>query len=160
MALDLPQQLLESISESHVVLFAGAGLSAPQLPGWRTLIEQMLQWTRDQSISLASPHSEIEELIKEGDLLLAAHTLRSQMGEPNFHRFIQHVFRSPELTHPGRVHRLLPGVNFARVLTTNYDKLIEQAYPGGTRVYTQLDHPGLAGLHRDGEFAIVNVHGA
>ena len=45
------------------------------------------------------------------------------------------------------------------MLTTNYDKLIEQAYPAGTRVYTQLDHPGLASLHREREFAIVKVHG-
>jgi formylglycine-generating enzyme required for sulfatase activity len=158
MALDLPVQLSESMAEGGVVLFVGAGLSAPQLPGWRELLERMLQWTRDQSILLTSQDAEIAELIKENELLLAAYTLRSQMGEPEFDRFIRHLFRSQKLA-LSPVHRLLPGVNFARVLTTNYDKLIEQAYPAGTPVYTQLDHPGLAGLHRDGEFAIVKVHG-
>ena len=107
MALDLPDPLLESMSEGRLVLFAGAGLSVAATCRAGELLEQMLQWTRDQSIVLASPHAEIEELIKDGELLLAAHTLRSQMGEPNFHRFIQNVFRSRELA-PGPLHQFLP----------------------------------------------------
>jgi len=70
MALDLPVQLSESMAEGGVVLFVGAGLSAPQLPGWRELLERMLQWTRDQSILLTSQDAEIAELIKEDELLL------------------------------------------------------------------------------------------
>jgi hypothetical protein len=142
----------------RVVLVAGAGLSAPQLPGWVKLLENMLQWTRRECIPLASPYEEIAELIKDDDLLLAAQTLRSQMGEPNFQRFIQETFRHPNLR-PTPVHGLLPSIAFSAVLTTNYDKLIEQAYPAGTRVFTQLDHAGLALLNRQREFAIVKVHG-
>jgi formylglycine-generating enzyme required for sulfatase activity len=154
----LPKQLSDSMAQGRVVLFAGAGLSAPQLPGWAKLLQDMLQWTRLQSIPLASPCEEIAELIKDADLLLAAQTLRSQMGEPNFQRFIQETFRHPNLR-PTPVHGLLPSVGFSAVLTTNYDKLIDQAYPAGTRVFTQLDHAGLALLNREREFAIVKVHG-
>jgi Sulfatase-modifying factor enzyme 1/SIR2-like domain/NACHT domain len=44
-------------------------------------------------------------------------------------------------------------------LTTNYDTLIESVFPPRTRVYTQLDHAGLAMVNRDRTFAIVKVHG-
>jgi hypothetical protein len=111
---ELPKTLFESMAEGRVVLFAGAGMSAPQLPGWQVLLEEMLEWTREESISLASPYDEINELIQGGELLLAAHTLRSQMGEGNFQRFTQRVFRNPRLA-PGPVHQLLPRVRFAAV---------------------------------------------
>jgi hypothetical protein len=50
-------------------------------------------------------------------------------------------------------------VGFSAVLTSNYDTLIESAFPARTRFYTQLDYPGLADVSREREFAIVKVHG-
>ena len=79
------------------------------------------------------------------------------MGEGNFHRFLQEVFRDPGLT-PGPAHRLLPELGLRSVLTTNYDTLIEAAFPARTPFYTQLDYPGLSNVIRD-QFAIVKVHG-
>ena len=38
----IPQALIESTAEGRTVLFAGAGLSQPQLPGWKKLLEGML----------------------------------------------------------------------------------------------------------------------
>ena len=35
MGVKLPVALSESMAEGRVVLFAGAGMSAPQLPGWQ-----------------------------------------------------------------------------------------------------------------------------
>ena len=118
----------------------------------------MLEWTRAQGILLGGAHDSIQELISEGDLLLAAHELRSRIGEANFHRFIQHVFRDPNLE-PAPAHQLLPKLRVSAILTTNYDKLIEQSFPAATRIYTQLDYPGLALTRRASEFAIVKVHG-
>jgi len=156
-AVDIPKELAERMAEGRVVLFVGAGMSLPQLPGWLQLLERMLDWTRDQHISIEGMEDSIRDLIAQGDLLLAAQELRSRMGESNFHRFLQGVFRDPQLA-PGPAHRMLPEMDFRAVLTTNYDVLIESAFPGRTRFYTQLDYPGLADVSRD-TFAIVKVHG-
>ena len=77
----------------------GAGMS-PQLPGWRGLLIRMLDWVREQRIALDGMEDPIRDLIvqPDGDLLLAVHELQSRIGEPNFHRFIQEVFRDPGLT--------------------------------------------------------------
>jgi len=156
-AVEIPKELAERMAEGRVVLFVGAGMSQPQLPGWLQLLERMLDWTRDQRISLDGMEDSIRDLIAQGDLLLAAQELRSRMGESNFHRFLQEVFRDPQLA-LGPAHRMLPEMGFRAVLTSNYDTLIESAFPARTRFYTQLDYPGLSDVIRD-QFAIVKVHG-
>jgi formylglycine-generating enzyme required for sulfatase activity len=156
-AVEIPRELAERMAEGRVVLFAGAGMSQPQLPGWKGLLELMIEWTREQQISLDGMEESILELIGQGDVLLAAQELRSRMGESNFFQFIQEVFRAPGIK-PQAAHRLVPEVGFSAVLTGNYDALIESAFPSRTRFYTQLDYPGLADVSRD-QFAIVKVHG-
>jgi formylglycine-generating enzyme required for sulfatase activity len=159
MPLRVPEDLATRMAgENGIVLFAGAGLSRPQLPGWRDLLEQMLSWANRQQIPLGGDEDSIRDLIARGKLLLAAHQLRVRLGDNNFRQFMQQMFRDPGLQ-PGPVHRLLPDMRFAAILTTNYDKLIESVFPGGTPWHTQQDYPELAGLSRDRGFAIVKIHG-
>ena len=155
----VPEDLANRMAEEGgIVLFAGTGLSRPQLPGWSDLLEQMLAWASRQQISLAGAEDSIRDLIGRNRLLLAAHELRARLGENNFRQFMHMVFRDPK-PQPSPAHRLLPDIRFAAILTTNYDKLIESVFPGGTPSYTQQDYPELAGLIRDWDFAIVKVHG-
>lgn len=158
MQLRPPADLATRMAEGETVLFAGAGLSMPRLPGWRDLLEQMLSWASQQQISLGGDEGSIRDLIARDKLLLAAHVTRARLGENNFRQFMHQSFRNPTLQ-PGPVHRLLSDMRFAAILTTNYDKLIESAFPGGTCCHTQQDYPELAGLSRDRGFAIVKVHG-
>lgn len=156
MSIIIPEQLRQSMSRGRTVLFAGAGMSRPQLPGWVELLERMLDWAAKESLSLDV--ASVRDLIHDNDLLLAAQELRTRLGDSELRRFLQHIFLDKSLQ-PGPVHRLLPEMGFAAVLTTNYDKLIENSFPPGTRVHTQLDLPELSGLSRDRDFAIVKVHG-
>ena len=50
----IPDELLTRTAAHKTVLFVGAGLSRPQLPGWADLLHQMLAWTLAQGISLDS----------------------------------------------------------------------------------------------------------
>jgi hypothetical protein len=52
MPLRVPDDLATRMAEGETVLFAGAGLSMPRLPGWRNLLEQMLSWASHQQIPL------------------------------------------------------------------------------------------------------------
>ena len=161
MPIGVPDDLAARMAQGETVLFAGAGMSKPRLPGWSELLERMLAWAGRQQISLAGAEDSIRDLIGRNDsnkLLLAAHQLRARLGENNFCQFIRQVFRDPQLQ-PGPIHRLLPRMGFAAILTTNYDKLIESAFPAATPCHTGRDYPELAGLMRERGFAIVKVHG-
>jgi len=136
-------------------------MSRPQLPGWVKLLERMLDWAAKESI--IRDDADVRELITgtdkvDNDLLLAAQELRRRLGERNFGQFLRGLFRDKTLQ-PSEAHRLLPQLNFAAVLTTNYDKLIESAYPAATPAYTQLSLPELPAVSRDRDFAVVKVHG-
>jgi formylglycine-generating enzyme required for sulfatase activity len=158
MPVAVPEELAARTSEGSTVLFVGAGMSRPQLPGWGDLLRQMLEWAGRQSIPLGGAEESIRELIDQNDFLLAAQELRSRLGENEFCKFMHQVFRDSRLT-PDPVHRMLPQSGFAPILTTNYDKLIELAFPAGTPRHTQLDAAELAALNRDRGLAIVKVHG-
>ncbi len=106
----------------------------------------------------AGGDKDVHELIDSGDLMQAAHELRLQLGEQKFSDFLKGVFRDPKLK-ASPAHKMLPQMKFSAILTTNYDKLIEAAFPGATAVHTQRDYPELSGLARDKGFAIVKVHG-
>lgn len=70
MAVSVPKELATRTAEGETVLFVGAGMSQPELPGWSGLLKEMLKWARGESIQL--DFDSIEELIAENDLLLAA----------------------------------------------------------------------------------------
>src|SRR5262252_3974836 len=131
MGIVIPEQLRQSMSKRQTVLFAGAGMSRPQLPGWQELLERMLEWAGRQTIPLDD--AAVRELIRDNELLLAAQELRERLGESNFRQFLQDIFRDGALQ-PGSAHWLLPRMVSSTVLTTNYDKLIESAFPPGTPV--------------------------
>ncbi|MFN7922241.1 MAG: SUMF1/EgtB/PvdO family nonheme iron enzyme [Bryobacteraceae bacterium] len=155
MPVDIPSTLLEKAGAGDIVLFLGAGLSMPQLPGWKKLLEDLLGSCIADQVPLDAPA--VRQLIEGNKLLLAASVLRDKMGEDRFGRFIRAKFRDSN-PQPSDAHRLLPQLNAASILTTNFDKLIESSLPGKP-CYTQLDYPELAGLNRDHGFAVVKVHG-
>ena len=54
----VPDDLAARMAEGETVLFAGAGLSRPRLPGWSELLEQMLVWpaaSRSRSVARKTP---------------------------------------------------------------------------------------------------------
>jgi len=52
MPVPLPADLIERTAKGETVLFAGAGVSQPELPGWAALLEKMLAWAGEQQLSL------------------------------------------------------------------------------------------------------------
>ena len=91
MKIGVPDDLAARMAQGEIVLFAGAGMSRPRLPGWSELLERMLAWAGRQQISLAGAEDSIRDLIGRNKLLLAAHQLRARLGENNFCQFIREV---------------------------------------------------------------------
>ena len=158
----LPDELIKSVVEGGAVAFVGAGLSLEAgLPSWPMLLYEALDWGEKHGVHLEY-RADLEEYIKQGELLLVAEEIRDQFGKDDFRRFLFEVFHQPGLV-PTETHKLLMGIPFASVLTSNYDKLLESACTlvkdgESPHVMTQLDVPELSSALRAG-FYILKIHG-
>jgi hypothetical protein len=105
----------------------------------------------------------LESYLEDGDLLLVAEELRERLGKDDFRSCMAEIFRRPGLR-PTEAHTLLPGIPFSAALTSNYDTLLESAYPlaqegAAPHAFTHADYPELSATLRTGEFYILKVHG-
>jgi len=158
----IPKQLVSELVKGNCVLFVGAGLSqGAGLPGWAQLLRYILQWASDNCVPINN-HTEIDELISQGQLLAAADELEEALGEWRIERILSEVF-AEERHSPTETHEILPGLPFAAVITTNYDKLLEATYTLKQhvipKVFTPKDRAALStSLHGRG-FYILKAHG-
>ncbi len=162
-ASEIPRELADAVRTGDCVAFVGAGLSAAAgLPDWKTFLRQMVDWCREQGADLAGKLRDIQKEIREGKLIDVAQTLRDEMGDQRFYEFMNKRFRDPSLK-PTENHSLVAELGFACVLTSNFDKLIEEAWAAARRsmprVYTQQDTCVLANLQRDKSFYVLKLHG-
>lgn len=159
----VPNELLVAIARGDGIPFVGSGPSITAgFPGWRQLIELMLDWCVNHAIDLPNK-SDIEHLIKSTNFLLAADALRANMGEIQYHEFLREVFDQPSapLT---EFHQLLPQIPFAGAATTNYETLVERTFRDSKpeesiEVFTHVDHEQLGTVLHSKQFFVVKAHG-
>lgn len=158
----VPQDLVSSIENSECVLFVGAGLSVPAgFPTWPNLLKEMLSWAIKVG-KVSDEELEICGLIKNNELLDAAHILRRRMGHSEFFKFLSTTFFDRQNI-PTENHKLLPSLPFSAIVTTNYDNLIDTAYTIARNcappVYTWRSVDALANLNAERRFYILKLHG-
>lgn len=153
--------LVDTVRRRECVLFVGAGLSqAAGLPGWKGLFPRIFNWCQRNGITIPD-REPLEELIGQGNLLLAAGTIKDAIGEVLFRRLLVDIFDDPNVS-PTATHLLLPKIPFTAVLTSNYDKLLETAYARHTRmpqVITHTDTAELMAALQGRRFYLLKVHG-
>jgi hypothetical protein len=166
----IPAELTDAIRNGRCIAFVGAGLSARvrrssgiALPLWSQFLIELLDWAIARQVRFWGDPEDIRAMIKSGDLLPAAQELQERIGVTGLGEFLNTVFRDSTVT-PSRAHRLLPGIAFRAVLTTNYDALIEGAYAMADRgrippVLTQEDLLFRQSPLRSTDFFIFKVHG-
>lgn len=122
--------LIREIEAGNCVAFVGAGFSAPVVPLWKDLLQQLAA-----APELApTTRSRVERLVAQGkakDLEAAAQILRDQVGGDAFARHLHEIVGTPTLDE--RMHeriRLLEGIPFRAVLTTNFDGVLRGEGPG------------------------------
>jgi len=122
--------LAQSCRKAECVLFAGAGLSARAgLPTWKEFLGRLLILARDRKIIDHGHAVSLEAALQEGDRETVADGVVGAFG---IHRdllqdFVRRSF--PDSTEPSTSHKYLSQIPFNSVTTSNYDGLLEKAFP-------------------------------
>ena len=137
----MPQHLVDQIAAGRCVAFVGAGFSAPAVPAWKALLEGL---GREGARSTTTPAAWLGELVAHGgarDLEAAAQVLQVAMGSA-FDPALAEVL--VEKGHPERIterRRLLAGIPFDAILTTNFDHFLVGDVPGPDAYQRILRNP-------------------
>ncbi len=155
MKASVPNELLQQIARNNCVAFVGAGPSKlAGFPDWYQLLHSMIAWSETHGVENPNK-TDIAELMRKKDLLAAADTIRSNMGDQKYFAFLRETFLQPSAS-PTDFHRFLVQIPFVGIGTSNYEGLIESAYKEANstkplKILTQLDHSQLGvALHSKG----------
>lgn len=148
---EIPAELIQAIKAGTCVAFVGAGFSAPcRMPTWPNLLRNILK--RVESENLISDPTLLAFLAKTIDDADARGSselfdLVSQLLEDNIGAAKVEEFVAAELVVPTDIPdamkerlRLLGGIPFKAILTTNFDLLIQGQSPL-SKNFSVMDHP-------------------
>lgn len=146
------EQLLDKIEKKIVVPFIGAGISFNGgFPTWK---EHLLEQAKTANIDKAR----IDEWLANGDYETIIAEIEAKRGHDSFVGEIRDVF-SKNGTVPNAVWRLTELFSDT-VLTTNYDRLLEQAFGAGREQTLQIINALIRTEQPDAKrTTIVKLHG-
>ncbi len=151
--MQIPEELVRSVSQRRAILFAGAGLSMSiGLPSWDALIRHMGEELGIETEALLGPSVSYHTLaeyyrIKVGSI----GPLRSWMDR-NWRVTREQVRGS-------RLHQLVMRLDFPIIYTTNYDRNLEAAFEAQKRDYVKIANARDIAKIREGVTQIVKFHG-
>ncbi|ONH81178.1 hypothetical protein APZ41_021280 [Roseomonas mucosa] len=120
------ENLLEDLSRQRVVLFLGAGVSSSavtlaggRIKGWHKFLDSMRAHV-DARIA-----KQISGLLRKSDYLLACEILQSTLRE-DWQKYVNAEFG--QMAKPSSLHQAIIALDQRIILTTNFDKLIENCW--------------------------------
>lgn len=153
----IPQMavLRQAVKDRILVPLVGAGISkqaSPDFPDWRTLLQDMNNNAIDFGWQSRSEGDQIGQLMSENQFLMAAEQLKYRYPTDAYQTFLQNKFDPPGVV-PADIHKAMYDLQPPLIMTTNYDKLLEDAYSDKFRrsatVWTYGNAPEVANfLHR------------
>lgn len=123
MSVESLEHLAAVLARDDTILFLGSGLSRwSGLPTWPGLIEQL----RDELVRLGRNADLVVRELSAGDLLLAASYGADQLTDVERRKYLKTAIQVPGAT-PSELHEALVGLGPSCFITTNYDRLLEDA---------------------------------
>ena len=126
----IPPRLIDAARNRTLIPLVGAGLSAqagPHFPGWNDLLFGMRDLAVRKGYLSGEAGAEVAKLLQRGNYLMAAQALKRSLPINEYLNFLQEKF-ALESVPPAHVHRVLMRLRAPMYLTTNYDRLLENAY--------------------------------
>lgn len=126
----VPDALIDAARRGDLVPLVGSGMSkqaSAEFPNWKELLSDMQDSAVSQRFITKGEAQEVKRLVGRGQYLMAAEHLRSVYPTDGYRTMLERRF-NPEGILPSDVHTELLGLKPSLILTTNYDRLIEDAY--------------------------------
>src|SRR3954469_14230948 len=126
----VPNRLVEAARKTALVPLIGAGVSrqtGSAFPSWNELLTEMKTRAVAQNYLSTKEGDELDGLIRRGQSLMAAEALRYSFPVDAYESILEELFNPPN-AHPADVHRAIFRLQPPLILTTNYDRLLEDAY--------------------------------
>jgi hypothetical protein len=141
----VPERLIEAVQRRNLIPLIGAGISrqaGDAFPNWRELLASMKDRAVTEGHISQFDGEELERLMDKGQFLMAAEALRDRFPSDEYGSLLEENF-DPDGIGPAEIHKALFRLNPPMILTTNYDRLLEDGYAEeygrSIRVYTYLD---------------------
>ncbi len=148
--------LIDAINARSSVIYVGAGASIPVgLPTWRSFLIQCIHHAK-KAKNGAYKWRQAERSLREGDYLTCADLIQNEIGHL-LERYVWDTFGHAST--PSLIHQAISRVPFSLAVTTNYDRLLESAYPNRPNVWTWRDPEAIFSSLKHGRFAVVKMHG-
>lgn len=130
--------IVDRVAQDKCIAFAGAGISKGSgLPKWDELIDSLLNYAKSRNVDHVTT-AFIQEYVKKGDLITAAELIQRSLTSRN--EFLEQTAlivknaspkaprgHTPHQPMPNDVHYLLTRLGFEKIITTNYDDLLEKS---------------------------------
>ncbi|MBB5036148.1 SIR2 family protein [Prosthecobacter dejongeii] len=160
----VPSDLAVAIKDKRAALFVGAGLSvAAGYPTWQGLIEGLITDAKTAGMLEVDTADKLVSAVSDPNKFLPiAQQLSDELGDADFRKRVAKAFERGTRS-PTDVHRRLMSIPFCFHVTTNYDKLLEDAFAEVNKktpdVYNYTDVSGFADALWDRRFFILKAHG-
>jgi len=145
-------QLCDQIALANVVPFIGAGLSQPGgFPTWKDHLRQ-------QGRTAGLPPEDVEAMLVAGEYEGIVHAIEDRLGQPVFRQELRDAFARNGTIPPADY--LIAELFSDTLITTNYDRLLEQAFDVGGGRPVQVLTPATILTRPDPEsVTILKLHG-
>ena len=152
-------KLKEAVKKKTVIPFVGAGLSADVYPQWKDVLKEL-------SKKLTDNRDEVKNLIKSKEYEKAAERIANSRPPMLFYNDMLEIFNENKLRGANLNETAAYTLPFIfpekPVITTNYDRLLEQVYSKNGRPFenicTHNSHAALAAAQRSLHF-LFKIHG-
>jgi hypothetical protein len=147
-AVEIPQELLEEIKKGNVVPLCGAGISVSEggLPGGGQLAQEL---------------AERAGLADVGKMALpeVAQAYELAMGHQSLIAYV--AGRIEDARHsPLRTHQLIAQLPFKRIITTNWDILLEEALREAHKPFVKVVRDAEMAYADEGKVLLIKLHGS
>lgn len=162
---DWPDSLIDAVARRRAIVVLGAGCSfhatphegSTHPPDWNTFLNQAAEKVSQK------PRTEAKRLIKAGDYLSACEIIKTNLGG-DWLACVENAFGAQRLD-PGRLHTLVYELDLPIVMTTNFDRVYQNAanfHSAGTAKVKNYADSDLALLAKGNSKSriVLRVHGS
>ncbi len=159
---EIPAELVSRFKESKVALFIGAGCSmSAGLPGWGKLLSNIQSVYEKEHLLKDTDKKQLKKWFESLDDYQRIASFFKRQSADLYRKYLQDVF-DPDLHNNQLIspeyYRLFHKLPIKRVITTNFDKLLEDALSGWNSI-TWQDSEEMPRYLRDDRKLVYHIHG-